>query len=89
VNFPKSETKVLNLLRSATPETEERVITLLLAMLADQDACDPAAKALRAFDGPLDPRLYWAMAEVFRVVPHRSIDAAYFFKGRHSEPLVH
>ena len=62
MNFPKNETNTLKLLRGATAETQERVTTLVVAMLGDPRACDAAAKALKAFEGPLDPRLYRAMA---------------------------
>ena len=50
---------------------------------------EPVERCRELLRRPLDPRLYRAMAKVFRVVPERSIDAAYFFARRHTEPLVH
>lgn len=51
MNSPKNETNTLKLLRGATAETQERVTTLVVAILGDPRACDAAAEAVGARRG--------------------------------------
>lgn len=87
--FPKDEASAVKLLTGATRSTMDEVVLTFVEMLGHPQGVDTAARALRAFDGAVDARLYTAMADVFRLVPDRSGETLAFFEKHHTEPRTH